>query len=81
MYATIVAMGVLGLFGVAALPNSLDVLFDPAVLGIVGFMYLVEFFQIIFQASPAFGMPLTHSFVGRPVRCLWEVRLPTPVNR
>ncbi len=44
LYATIVALGVLNLLGVAALPNSLDVLSDLAVLGIVGFMYLVEFF-------------------------------------
>jgi len=44
LYATIVALGALSLFGVAALPNSLDVVSDPAVLGIVGFMYLVEFF-------------------------------------
>ena len=43
LYATIVALGVLNLFGVA-FANSLDVLSDPAVLGIVGFMYLVEFF-------------------------------------
>ena len=81
LYATIVALGVLNLFGVAALPNSLDVLSDPAVLGIVGFMYLVEFFADKTQASTAFGMPLTHSFVGRLVRCLWQVRLSTPVNR
>ena len=32
------------LFGVAALPNSLDVLSDTVVLGIAGFIYLVEFF-------------------------------------
>ena len=44
MYATIVALGVLNLFGVSALPNSLDVLSDPAVLGSNGSMYLVEFF-------------------------------------
>tara|TARA_B100000676_G_C18072841_1_gene845503 strand:- start:1884 stop:2540 length:657 start_codon:yes stop_codon:yes gene_type:complete len=44
LYATIVALGVLNLFGVAALPDSLDVLSDPVVLGIAGFMYLVEFF-------------------------------------
>jgi len=44
LYATIVALGVLNLFGVAALPDSLDVLSDPIVLAIAGFMYLVEFF-------------------------------------
>lgn len=43
LYATIVALGVLNLFGVAALPNYLDVLSYPAVPAIVGFMYLVEF--------------------------------------
>ena len=44
LYATIVALGVLKLFGVAALPDSLDVLSDPVVLSIAGLMYLVEFF-------------------------------------
>ena len=44
LYATIDALGVLNLFGVAAIPDTLDVLSDPVVLNIAGFMYLVEFF-------------------------------------
>ena len=69
MYATIVALGVLNLFGVAALPNSLDVLSDPAVLGSVGFMYLVEYF-----ADKIAGVDIiwdaTHTFICGPAGAL-----------
>ena len=69
MYATIVALGVLNLFGVAALPNSLDVLSDPAVLGIVGFMYLVEFFA---DKTPGVDSvwDATHTFICGPAGAL-----------
>ena len=69
LYATIVALGVLNLFGVAALPNSLDVLSDPAVLGIVGFMYLVEFFA---DKTPGVDSvwDATHTFICGPAGAL-----------
>ena len=38
LYVTIVALGVLNLFGVTALQDSLDVLSGPVVLGIAAFL-------------------------------------------
>ncbi len=69
LYATIVALGVLNLFGVAALPNSLDVLFDPGVLGIVGFMYLVEFFADKIPGVDSIW-DATHTFIRGPAAAL-----------
>lgn len=44
LYATVVALGLLNAFGAVDLPESLDVLSEPLVIAIAGFMYFVEFF-------------------------------------
>ena len=69
MYATIVVLCVLSLFGVAALPNSLDVLSDSAVLGIFGFIYLVEFFADKIPGVDSIW-DATHTFICGPVGAL-----------
>ncbi|MEC8137777.1 MAG: DUF4126 domain-containing protein [Pseudomonadota bacterium] len=69
MYATIVVLCVLSLFGVAALPNSLDVLSDSAVLGIFGFIYLVEFFADKIPGVDSIW-DATHTFICGPAGTL-----------
>ena len=44
LYATVVALGLLNAFGAVDLPESLDVLSEPLVIAIAGFMYFVEFY-------------------------------------
>ena len=44
LYATITVLGLLQKFGAAKLPGGLDVLDNWAIIGVAGFLYLVEFF-------------------------------------
>ncbi|HVF30855.1 MAG TPA: DUF4126 domain-containing protein [Pyrinomonadaceae bacterium] len=44
LYATVTILGVLQKFGWAKLPGGLDVLDNWAIIGVAGFLYLVEFF-------------------------------------
>jgi hypothetical protein len=44
LYATILVLGLLGLSGNMPLPETLQVLQNPIVIGVAGFMYCVEFF-------------------------------------
>lgn len=44
LYATVLVLGLLNLFGVVVLPDSLQVLSDPLVLAVAGCVYVVEFF-------------------------------------
>jgi len=44
LYALVFALGVLGRFGGVQLPGDLDVLTNPLVMGVSGFMLLTEFF-------------------------------------
>jgi hypothetical protein len=43
VYATVLALGLMGRTGVIALPESLTLLEHPAVLGAAGVVYVVEF--------------------------------------
>ncbi len=44
LYAAILVLGLLGLSGNMVLPDTLQVLQNPIVIGVAGFMYCVEFF-------------------------------------
>ena len=44
LYATVTVLGLLQKFGWAKLPGGLDVLDNWAIIGVAGFLYLVEFF-------------------------------------
>ena len=44
LYATVTVLGLLQKFGAAKLPGGLDVLDNWAIIGVAGFLYLVEFF-------------------------------------
>ncbi|MBT5495469.1 MAG: DUF4126 domain-containing protein [Alphaproteobacteria bacterium] len=43
LYATVAVLGLLNVFGFVALPQSLEVISDPLVLGVAVVMYIVEF--------------------------------------
>ena len=43
LYATVLLVGSLGLFGVVDLPPSLEMLENPLVLVAAGFLYCIEF--------------------------------------
>jgi len=44
LYATVTVLGLLQKFGLAKLPGGLDVLDNWVIIGVAGFLYLVEFF-------------------------------------
>jgi hypothetical protein len=44
LYATMTVLGLIQKFGFAKLPGGLDVLDNWAIIGVAGFLYLVEFF-------------------------------------
>ena len=44
LYATVTVLGLLQKFGAAKLPGGLDVLDNWLIIGVAGFLYLVEFF-------------------------------------
>jgi hypothetical protein len=44
LYATVTVLGVLQKFGVARLPGGLEVLDNWWIIGVAGFLYLIEFF-------------------------------------
>lgn len=44
LYATVTVLGLIQKFGFAKLPGGLDVLDNWAIIGVAGFLYLVEFF-------------------------------------
>ncbi len=44
LYATVTVLGLLQKFGAAKLPGGLDVLDNWGIIGVAGFLYLVEFF-------------------------------------
>lgn len=69
LYVTIVALGVLNLFGVAALPDSLDVLSDPVALGIAAFLYLVNIFADKIPGVDSIWVAI-HTFIRVPAGAL-----------
>ena len=44
LYATVTVLGIIQKFGFAKLPGGLDVLDNWVIIGVAGFLYLVEFF-------------------------------------
>jgi hypothetical protein len=44
VYATVFVLGLMGSMGGVDLPPSLDILTNPFIIGLAGFMYVVEFF-------------------------------------
>jgi len=81
LYATVATLGLLDRFGLVDLPQGLEVLGHPVVLGIALLMYVVEFFadKIPYVDSV---WDFLHSFIRPPAAALlayaavWEVSEP-----
>lgn len=65
LYAALLVLGLLGSSGHLALPETLQILQHPVVLGAAGFMYLVEFFADKFPGVDNLWDTL-HTFVRIP---------------
>ncbi len=65
LYAAILTLGILGAGGYTQLPESLQVLQDPMVIGAAGLMYFVEFFA---DKTPGVdtGWDTIHTFIRIP---------------
>ncbi len=65
LYAAILALGLLGLSGNMPLPETLQVLQNPIVIGVAGFMYCVEFFADKIQGVDS-AWDTLHTFIRIP---------------
>ncbi len=69
LYATVLVLGFLGVTGNIVLPESLDILMNPMVMGAAGLMYFVEFFADKVPGVDT-GWDTLHTFVRIPAGVL-----------
>ncbi len=69
LYATILVLGLLGITGNIVLPQSLEILMDPLVVGAAAFMYFIEFFVDKVPGVDT-GWDTLHTFVRIPAGVL-----------
>ena len=69
LYATILVLGLLGMTDSAVLPDSLQILMNPLVIGAAGLMYLVEFFADKMPGVDT-GWDSIHTFIRIPAGAL-----------
>lgn len=74
LYAALLTLGLMGATGNIVLPEPLQVLQTPLVIGAAGLMYIVEFFA---DKTPGVdtGWDVLHTFVRIPAPCKRERRL------
>lgn len=65
LYAAILVLGLLGLSGNMPLPETLQILQNPIVIGVSGFMYCVEFFADKIQGVDS-AWDTLHTFIRIP---------------
>ena len=65
LYAAVLVLGLLGLSGNMPLPEALQVLQNPIVIGVAGFMYCVEFFADKIQGVDS-AWDTLHTFIRIP---------------
>jgi hypothetical protein len=65
LYAAILVLGLLGFSGNMPLPETLQVLQNPIVIGVAGFMYCVEFFADKIQGVDS-AWDTLHTFIRIP---------------
>jgi hypothetical protein len=65
LYAAILVMGLLGITGNIALPENLQILMNPLVIGAAGVMYVIEFFADKIPAVDT-SWDAIHTFVRIP---------------
>jgi len=69
LYATILVLGLLGLTGNIVLPQSLEILMDPLVVGAAALMYFIEFFVDKVPGIDT-GWDTLHTFIRIPAGVL-----------
>lgn len=69
LYATILVLGFLGLTGNIVLPQTLEILMNPMIMGAAGFMYFVEFFADKIPGVDT-GWDTIHTFIRIPAGVL-----------
>lgn len=69
LYATILALGVASTTGAIELPENLQILSNPLVIGAAGFMYFVEFFADKVPGVDT-GWDTIHTFIRIPAGAL-----------
>jgi len=69
LYATVLVLGFLGVTGNIVLPESLEILMNPMVMGAAGLMYFVEFFADKVPGVDT-GWDTLHTFVRIPAGVL-----------
>lgn len=72
LYAAILVLGIMGSGGYTQLPESLQVLQDPLVLGAAGVMYFVEFFADKIPGVDT-GWDAIHTFIRIPAGAMLAV--------
>ena len=79
LYATVAALGIAGRMQMIHLPQGLEVLMDPIVIGMACIMYVVEFFA---DKIPYFdsGWDLLHTFIRVPAGAILAARALGPMN-
>lgn len=65
LYAAVLVLGLLGATGNIALPENLQILMNPMVIGAAGLMYIVEFFADKVPAVDT-GWDTVHTFIRIP---------------
>jgi hypothetical protein len=65
LYAAILVLGLLGLSGNMPLPETLQILQNPIIIGVAGFMYCVEFFADKIQGVDS-AWDTLHTFIRIP---------------
>ncbi len=65
LYATILVLGFMGINGNIVLPQGLEILMDPLVMGAAGLMYCVEFFADKIPGVDT-GWDTLHTFIRIP---------------
>ena len=79
LYATILALGIASTTGAVELPENLQVLNNPLVIGAAGFMYFVEFFADKVPGVDT-GWDSIHTFIRIPAGALLASGMIAPVE-
>jgi Domain of unknown function (DUF4126) len=79
LYATVAALGIAGRAEMIQLPEQLEVLMDPIVIGMACIMYVIEFFA---DKVPYFdsAWDLLHTFIRVPAGAILAARALGPMN-
>jgi hypothetical protein len=79
LYATVAVLGIAGQFEMIQLPENLQVLMHPAVIGVACTMYVIEFFadKVPYVDN---GWDVLHTFIRVPAGAILAARSLGPMN-